>query len=204
MAWSQAASFAAKRAFDVCFSLLALTVFSPLLAVIALAVKLDSPGPVLFRQYRVGRNNRTFGMLKFRTMVDGADRQQAALAHLNESEGGLFKIRDDPRVTRVGAFLRSTSLDELPQLLDVLRGSMSLVGPRPLVPEEDSLISGEYRRRLEVRPGMTGPWQVAGATKIPLGAMAALDLEYVTEHSLALDALLIVRTVPHVLLRRGV
>lgn len=192
-----------KRSFDLVAGLLALVALAPLFLVIAIAIKLDSPGPVFFTQRRIGRNGRPFAMLKFRTMVDGAEQQKLLFLHLNEQEGGLFKIFDDPRATRLGSHLRSTSLDELPQLIDVIRGSMSLVGPRPLVAEEDALISGHLRRRLEMRPGMTGPWQVAGASRVPMGAMTALDYEYVDSQCFAGDIGLIVRTVPHVLMRRG-
>jgi lipopolysaccharide/colanic/teichoic acid biosynthesis glycosyltransferase len=192
-----------KRGFDVVGGLLALAVLMPVFVAIAIAIKLDSPGPVFFTQRRIGRNGRPFAMLKFRTMVEGADGQKLCLLHLNEHQDGLFKITRDPRVTRLGSHLRTTSLDELPQLIDVIFGSMSLVGPRPLVAEEDALIGGPLRRRLEVRPGMTGPWQVAGASRVPMGVMTALDYEYVDSQSFAGDLGLIVRTVPHVLKRRG-
>jgi lipopolysaccharide/colanic/teichoic acid biosynthesis glycosyltransferase len=193
----------AKRSFDVVGGLLALVVLMPVFVVIAIAIKLDSPGPVFFTQRRIGRNGRPFAMLKFRTMVEGAEGQKLRLLHLNEHEDGLFKITHDPRLTRLGSRLRTTSLDELPQLIDVIFGSMSLVGPRPLVAEEDALIGGPLRRRLEVRPGMTGPWQVAGASRVPMGVMTALDYEYVDSQSFAGDIGLIVRTIPHVLKRRG-
>ena len=150
-----------KRSLDVAGSGLGLLFLAPLLALIALAIKVDSPGPVLFRQKRIGRGNRPFWMLKFRTMFDGADEQKAQLLHRNERPG-LFKISDDPRITRVGRLLRRTYLDELPQLLNVLRGDMSLVGPRPLVVEDDARIAGLDRERLHLAPGMTGPWQVTG------------------------------------------
>ena len=170
-------SGALKRATDVVGSSLALVVFAPVLLVAALAVRLTSPGPVLFRQARVGRYGEPFEMLKFRTMVDGAEQLQTGLHLLNEAEG-LFKITDDPRMTRVGRFLRRTSLDELPQLLNVLRGDMSLVGPRPLVLEEDKLIHGWHRRRLVSPPGMTGLWQIFGSSRIPLEEMVKIDYLY--------------------------
>jgi lipopolysaccharide/colanic/teichoic acid biosynthesis glycosyltransferase len=195
---------AGKRAFDIVGSTLALIVLSPLIAVIAIAIKLDSPGPVMFTQRRTGRGGGQFAMHKFRTMIDGAHDRRDSLIHLNEATGGLFKISQDPRVTRFGAFLRKTSLDELPQLADVLRGHMSLVGPRPLIPEEDALITGPYRLRLQVRPGMTGPWQVAGASRVPLEEMARLDLTYAESWGVWGDVKLVVRTVPHVIMRRGV
>jgi exopolysaccharide biosynthesis polyprenyl glycosylphosphotransferase len=191
-----------KRTFDVCGSVAALVVFAPLLAVMAIAIKLSSRGPVLFRQRRVGRAGRTFNLLKFRTMYDGADAQKSALRELNEAVG-LFKIANDPRITPVGRLLRSLSLDELPQLVNVLRGEMSLVGPRPLVAEEDSQVQGWLRRRLDVTPGMTGAWQVLGSARIPLHEMVKLDYLYRANWSLWLDLKILIRTVPFVLARRG-
>jgi lipopolysaccharide/colanic/teichoic acid biosynthesis glycosyltransferase len=143
-------------------------------------------------------------MLKFRTMIREAEAMKKGLRHLNEAPDGLFKIAGDPRLTRVGGFLRATSLDELPQLVHVLLGRMSLVGPRPLVPDEDTLVLGGYRRRLEMRPGITGPWQVAGASRIPLQEMVKLDTEYVDQWTLTGDIRLILRTVPHVVRLRGI
>jgi exopolysaccharide biosynthesis polyprenyl glycosylphosphotransferase len=192
-----------KRALDLTGSVLALIVLAPLLAAIAIAIKLDTPGPVLFRQWRMGRDDRPFEMLKFRTMVDGADAEKAALAHLNEAGGGLFKIKEDSRVTRVGGFLRRTSLDELPQLLNVLRGQMALVGPRPLVLDEDSRIAGWQRWRLQLPPGMTGLWQVFGSARIPLNEMVKIDYLYCANWSLWLDVKVLLRTIPFVLARRG-
>lgn len=200
----RAAAQGAKRVFDATISGLALLLLSPLLALIAIAIKLDTPGPILFRQRRIGRYGEPFGMLKFRTMVDGADERKHYLRHLNEAADGLFKINRDPRITRVGRLLRSTSFDELPQLVQVLTGEMSIVGPRPLIAEEDSQIRGADRRREQMRPGLTGPWQVAGSSKIPLSEMVKLDANYVDSWTLVGDLSLIVRTVPHVLMRRGV
>jgi exopolysaccharide biosynthesis polyprenyl glycosylphosphotransferase len=196
-------SRALKRGFDLVGSLLALVALSPVLAAIALAIRLDSPGPVLFRQLRAGRDGRPFRMLKFRSMRDGAEEDRAALDHLNEAEG-VFKLREDPRVTRVGRFLRRHSLDELPQLVNVLRGEMSLVGPRPLPLEEDRRIEGWQRRRLELRPGITGPWQILEPTRVPLREMANLDNQYVADWSLWNDVRILLLTVPHVVGRRGV
>jgi exopolysaccharide biosynthesis polyprenyl glycosylphosphotransferase len=192
-----------KRLLDCAASVLALAFLAPLFAVIALLIKLDTRGPVLFRQQRVGRDGRAFEMLKFRTMVDGADAQKAALLHRNECEDGLFKIADDPRITRVGGILRRAYLDELPQLINVLRGDMSLVGPRPLVIEEDARIEGWDRGRLHLTPGMTGPWQVTGAARIPLTEMVKLDYLYVATWSLWGDVKIIIRTIALVLNRRG-
>jgi len=176
---------------------------SPLLIVFAAAIKLDSRGTVFFRQLRVGRNGERFHMLKFRTMVANADAMKDSLRDQNEAQEGLFKISDDPRVTRVGRLLRKTSLDELPQLLNVVLGEMSLVGPRPLVVEEDDRVEGWHRRRLELMPGMTGHWQILGPARVPLREMVAIDYLYVANWSLWTDIKIMLRTVPHVLGRRG-
>ena len=196
-------SRAVKRALDIVASALGLLALSPLLAAIAIAIKLDSPGPVLFRQRRMGRDDVPFEMLKFRSMVEGADALKPALASRNEADGGLFKIAEDPRITRVGRLLRRSSLDELPQLLNVLRGDMALVGPRPLLLDEDSRIEGWRRSRLEVPPGMTGPWQVFGSARIPLQEMVKIDYLYGANWSLWLDVKILLRTVPFVFGRRG-
>ena len=196
-------SFVLKRALDVTGAAVGTFLLAPLLCLIALAIKLDSPGPVFFRQRRMGRDNTTFEMLKFRTMVVGADAQKAALMHRNEAHGGLFKIEGDPRITRVGALLRRTALDELPQLFNVLRGDMALVGPRPLVIDEDARIEGWRRRRLLLPPGMTGLWQVFGSARIPMGEMVKIDYLYGANWSLWLDVKILLRTVPIVLGRRG-
>jgi len=193
---------AVKRCLDIAFAGIALALLAPAFAAIALLIKLDSPGPALFRQPRVGRGGRHFSILKLRTMVDRADEQRDGLLGLNESDG-LFKLRRDPRVTRVGRVLRRTSLDELPQLINVLRGEMSLVGPRPLVPEEDALITGAARLRLSVVPGITGPWQVLGPLRVPLDEMAQVDYLYVAEWSIWGDAKILLRTGSHVLTGRG-
>jgi exopolysaccharide biosynthesis polyprenyl glycosylphosphotransferase len=197
-------SLALKRAIDLVLAAATLTILSPLLLLIAVAIKLSSRGPVLFAQPRVGRDGRHFRMLKFRTMQVGADRLQSQLAHLNELDGPLFKIADDPRVTRFGRLLRRASLDELPQLYNVLRGEMSLVGPRPLVPDESAHVLGRHRDRLHITPGLTGPWQVLGRTAIPFDDMVRLDFLYVAEWSIWSDIKLMVRTAPLVLLGRGV
>ncbi len=195
-------SRAIKRLVDVVVSAIGLAFLAPLFAAIAVAIKLDSPGLVFFRQRRVGKAGRVFYMIKFRSMVDGAEAQHAALQELNESEG-VFKLRRDPRVTRVGRWLRRSSIDELPQLFNVLRGDMSLVGPRPLVLDEDSLIEGRHRRRLHLAPGMTGPWQVLGPTRPPLSEMVKADYLYATNWSLWADIKIIVRTVGHMFSLRG-
>ncbi len=196
-------SLALKRAIDILGSGLGLLVLMPLMLGIAVAIRLGSRGPALFVQARVGRGNREFSMYKFRTMVNGAHHMKTALIHLNETGGPMFKMAEDPRVTRVGRFLRRTSLDELPQLFNVLRGDMSLVGPRPLVPSEDVHVIGHHRERLDLTPGLTGPWQVLGRTSIPFDEMTKLDYLYVAEWSLWNDIKLLLRTGPTVLQRRG-
>jgi exopolysaccharide biosynthesis polyprenyl glycosylphosphotransferase len=198
------ASRVLKRALDLALALCAVVVLAPFLLLAAALIKLDAPGPVLFRQRRVGRGSKPFEMYKFRTMVADADGRKAEYAHLNKfvQEGldaRMFKLSGDPRVTRIGRFLRRHSLDELPQLINVLRGDMSLVGPRPLVPEEDEHVERWARRRLDVRPGMTGLWQVLGRNDIPFDEMVRLDYQYVREWSLGTDLLLLARTVPVVL-----
>ena len=191
-----------KRAFDIVVSLAVLLVVLPTLAIIAAAIKLTSRGPVFFRQTRVGRDGYHFYMFKFRTMVEGAEEMKPKLAALNETDG-FFKITDDPRITRVGKFLRKTSLDELPQFINVLRGEMSIVGPRPLVCDEDVKITGLDRRRLNLTPGITGHWQVLGSSRVPMGEMVKIDYLYVAGWSLWSDVKLVLRTFPHVLARRG-
>jgi exopolysaccharide biosynthesis polyprenyl glycosylphosphotransferase len=193
----------AKRCFDLAGSTAILLLAGPVMLAIAAAIKLDSRGPVFFRQTRIGRSGHPFSVLKFRSMRKDADALKESLRDRNEQDDGLFKIADDPRVTRVGRMLRRTSLDELPQLLNVLRGEMSLVGPRPLVPEEDRQIRGWHRRRLQLTPGMTGPWQVLGSARIPLHEMVTLDYLYVANWSLWSDAKILLRTVDTVLSRRG-
>ncbi len=196
-------SAAFKRAFDLLGATLGLLAVSPLLAVIAVLVKLEDGGPVFFAQQRVGRHGQRFRMLKFRTMVPDAEALKDSLRHRNEAQEGLFKIAEDPRVTRVGRMLRRTALDELPQLWNIVRGEMSLVGPRPLVLDEDRRIEGWHRRRLELTPGMTGPWQILGPARVPLREMVAIDYLYIANWSLWTDIKILLRTVPHVLGRRG-
>jgi exopolysaccharide biosynthesis polyprenyl glycosylphosphotransferase len=192
-----------KRVFDFVGASLGLLAVSPLMIAIAIAIKLDSKGPVFFRQARVGRDEQHFGLFKFRTMVPNAEALKHTLADLNEAQEGLFKIAEDPRVTRVGKFLRKTALDELPQLFNVLRGEMSLVGPRPLILDEDQQIEGWHRRRLALHPGMTGHWQILGPASVSLREMVAIDYLYVANWSLWTDIKILLRTVPYVLCRRG-
>ena len=193
-----------KRAMDLVCASLGLVVLSPLLALVAIAIKLDSRGPVFYRQWRIGRDGRPFRMVKFRSMVQDADDLKAQLAEMNVAGGGLFKIVDDPRITRVGRIIRKFSIDELPQLFNVLHGEMSLVGPRPLIPDEDDRVDGRFRRRLRLVPGMTGPWQILGPTRVPLTEMVGIDYLYGANWSLWLDIKILLRTVGHVLSRRGI
>ena len=191
-----------KRTFDVLVASFILIVLSPLLAVTALLIKLDSPGPVLYRSRRIGRNGREFEMLKFRTMFDGADGHRDSLRHISEAPTGLFKVTDDPRLTGIGRALRSTSLDELPQLIHVLTGTMSLVGPRPLVAEESGLISPRSTRFL-ARPGITGPWQLAGSWRVSLPEMVELDEEYLERWSIWTDLRMLLGTFWYAVRRTG-
>jgi exopolysaccharide biosynthesis polyprenyl glycosylphosphotransferase len=195
-------SWYVKRMFDVVLASAGIAVLSPLLVAIAAAIRLTSPGPILFRQPRVGRRGTRFEMFKFRTMYDGADEDKEKLLELSEVDG-MFKLRDDPRVTPVGRILRRTSLDELPQLINVLRGEMSLVGPRPLIEEEDRKIAGWHHRRREGTPGMTGVWQVLGSARVPLDDMVKMDYLYRANWSLWLDVKILLRTLAHVCGRRG-
>jgi exopolysaccharide biosynthesis polyprenyl glycosylphosphotransferase len=191
-----------KRTFDLLSASLGLAVVAPLMAAIALFVKLTSRGRVFFRQERVGRGGRTFELLKFRSMCVDAEERKSELAGDNEAADG-FKIADDPRITGVGRLLRRTNLDELPQLLNVFRGEMSVVGPRPLIPQEDRRVAGWRRRRLELTPGITGHWQVLGSSRVPMDEMMAIDYLYVANWSLWTDLKLLLRTIPHVIGRRG-
>jgi lipopolysaccharide/colanic/teichoic acid biosynthesis glycosyltransferase len=185
----------AKRAFDFIFSLLALVFISPVLLMIALLVKLDSEGPVLYDSERIGRNGKRFRFLKFRTMVKDADALRGTLLHLNERHGNLFKMANDPRVTRVGKLLRRYSLDELPQFFSVLTGHMSVVGPRPCLTSEYALYTKEQRRRVEAVPGITGLWQVEARMNASVEAYFALDIYYVENWSLGLDLKILLKTV---------
>ena len=191
-----------KRVFDLLVTIALLVLLSPLLLAIVLAIKLGSRGPVLFRQTRVGRDGNEFEVLKFRTMERDADARKHEFAERNEA-APLFKIADDPRTTGVGRLLRRRSLDELPQLFNVLRGDMSLVGPRPLIREEDRLFSGWQRSRYLVAPGVTGPWQILGSSRVPVSDMVTIDYLYCANWSLWLDAKILARTVPYVLSRRS-
>lgn len=186
-----------KELVDRIGAVLLLTMSAPVLLIIAAIVRLSSPGPALFRQIRVGRDGREFSIYKFRTMRADAEQllEQLDLARVNEHDGVLFKIKNDPRITRIGAFLRRCSLDELPQLINVLRGEMSLVGPRPPLPSEVLRYPADMRRRLVVKPGMTGLWQVSGRSDLPWEEVMRLDLRYVENWSLSLDVAILLRTV---------
>jgi exopolysaccharide biosynthesis polyprenyl glycosylphosphotransferase len=193
-----------KRVFDVAVALTALVVGSPVFLLAAAAVKLDSRGPVLFRQSRVGLNGREFPMLKFRSMVADAEQRRAGLEAHNEMSGGpAFKIRNDPRVTRVGRWLRKTSLDELPQFWNVLRGDMSVVGPRPPLATEVARYERWQRRRLSVKPGITCIWQISGRNQVDFEGWMRMDMQYIENWSLWLDMKIFVRTIPAVLFGRG-
>jgi exopolysaccharide biosynthesis polyprenyl glycosylphosphotransferase len=192
-----------KRSLDIVVSALLLVLTAPLMALIVVAIRLTSKGPALYRQVRVGKDGRLFKLNKFRTMVDGADRMAAELMEESSDSNWLF-LADDPRVTRLGRVLRAASLDELPQLWNVLRGEMSLVGPRPLSEHDDKSVRGWHRHRLDLVPGITGYWQVLGRTNIPFEEMLEIDYAYVASWSLWHDVKLLLRTVPVVLRRPGV
>ena len=195
--------WAVKRGFDLVVSLLVLVVGLPFWLLIAAAIKLESRGQVLFVDRRIGVGEREFGMLKFRTMVAGAAAQQGQLEVANEAEGALFKIRDDPRVTRVGRFLRRFSLDEVPQVVNVVKGEMSLVGPRPLPLRDYQLLEDWHRARYRVLPGMTGLWQISGRSGLSFDDLVRLDFTYLENWSIWLDVSIIAKTIPAVLMRRG-
>jgi lipopolysaccharide/colanic/teichoic acid biosynthesis glycosyltransferase len=197
-------TYAAKRLMDLLLASVLVILLIPGWLLAALAIKLSSDGPVLFRQRRVGKDWQEFSLLKFRTMVDGADRQRSLLTSLNEADGPLFKAREDPRVTRVGRFLRKTFLDETPQLINVLRGEMSLVGPRPCLPDEIAQIEEAMYFRFAVPQGITGPWQTNGYHKLSFRDQLGVELDYVRNWSLGRDVSILLRTVPMVLERRGV
>jgi lipopolysaccharide/colanic/teichoic acid biosynthesis glycosyltransferase len=192
-----------KRILDVFGALAAMVLLAPVMAVVALAIKLESRGPVFYRSTRIGRNGRAFTFLKLRSMYDGADRERHQLQHLNECDGPTFKISRDPRVTRIGRVLRVTSLDEIPQFLNVLGGDMSLVGPRPPIPEEVEQYEPWQWRRLDVKPGITCLWQISGRSTLSFKEWMRLDLEYIKHRSFWLDLRILLRTIPAVLSREG-
>jgi lipopolysaccharide/colanic/teichoic acid biosynthesis glycosyltransferase len=191
-----------KRTFDIAVSALALLLLSPLFLLVAVLIRFTSPGPVIFRQSRCGLNGRRFTMLKFRSMVANAADLRHQMEHLNERQV-VFKIADDPRVTPLGRWLRKFSVDELPQLLNVLVGDMSIVGPRPPLPEEAQQYQPWQRRRMRMRPGLTCLWAIAGRDSIDFNAWMRLDISYIENWSLGLDWSIIVKTIPHVIAGRG-
>jgi exopolysaccharide biosynthesis polyprenyl glycosylphosphotransferase len=199
-----ASSYFLKRALDIVVTLLALLCLSPIFIFTWLAIKIEDPGPSVFRQERVGRWGKTFTMYKFRSMVMNADKLKDELLEQNESGAGVtFKMKADPRITRIGKWIRKLSIDELPQLFNVLRGDMSLVGPRPPVPREVAEYTLADRRRLDVIPGITGLWQVSGRSDIDFEGQVRLDVEYIRSQSLWYDIVILFKTVPAVLLSRG-
>ncbi|MFC5404997.1 sugar transferase [Cohnella soli] len=185
-----------KRTMDIILAVIGILFVTPIFLMIAVAIKIEDPkGKILFKQIRVGKDGKTFWMYKFRSMVSDADKKLQDLLHLNETSGALFKMKDDPRVTKVGKFIRRTSLDELPQFVNVLRGEMSMVGPRPSLPREVAEYSAYDLQRLKVVPGCTGLWQVSGRSTIDFKGMVELDLTYIRQRSVWLDIKLIFRTV---------
>jgi len=192
-----------KRLFDAVFSLFTLLFGLPLWLTLAAVIKLDSPGPILFRQHRIGEGGSAFDMYKFRSMYDDAHHRLTDLQESNEADGPLFKMKNDPRVTRIGKFLRRYSLDEFPQFLNVLRGEMSVVGPRPPLPSEVEQYTVNHARRLEVKPGVTGLWQVSGRSNLTFDEMIRLDVFYIENWSLKYDLVLVARTLWVVLSGHG-
>ena len=185
---------AAKRVMDIILSFIGLVLLSPILLLVSLFIKIDSKGPIFFKQKRIGINGTEFEMFKFRSMVVNAEELKAKLEEKNEMSGPMFKIADDPRITKVGRFIRKTSIDELPQLWNVIKGDMSLVGPRPSLPNEVAQFEPWMRKRFEVKPGLTCFWQVGGRNNIDFEEWMKLDIKYVKERSLLLDAKLIFKT----------
>ena len=193
----------AKRVFDLAVGLILLAIASPVMLLVAIAIKLDSPGPILFKQTRVGKWGQTFTCLKFRSMFVDAERRKKELMALNEADGPVFKMKNDPRITRVGRVIRKLSLDELPQLINIIRGEMSLVGPRPPIPSEVEQYKYDQRRRLDATPGLTGLQQVSGRSNMNFERWVALDVEYIQKQSFWYDLKIILKTIPAVLFGRG-
>ena len=197
------AYIAGKRLFDLAVGLLVFVFVIPIVPLIALMIKLDSPGPVFYRQDRIGRGGRPFRFYKFRSMYREADRRRTELESRNEQAGPVFKIKADPRITPVGQFLRRSSVDEIPQIINVLRGEMSIVGPRPPLPVEVARYQPWHRRRLDVKPGITCLWQIAGRSQIGFDEWMRLDMEYLRTRSLRTDLAIFLKTLPAVMARRG-
>jgi exopolysaccharide biosynthesis polyprenyl glycosylphosphotransferase len=200
---SNVPQLAMKRSLDVAISVLLIGLSAPLVLLTAIAIKLSSPGAVFFKQERMGLNGRVFTLYKFRTMIDDAHRRRTEIEHLNEMDGPVFKVKADPRVTRIGRLLRKFSLDELPQLWNVLKGDMSLVGPRPPIPEEVILYERWQKRRLSMKPGLTCLWQISGRNEVDFNRWMELDLQYIDNWSPSLDFKIMLRTIPAVLSGRG-
>jgi len=192
-----------RRVLDVAVASFVLLLLLPFLALLALIIRIDSPGPVLFTQRRVGKDGREFAFFKFRSMYADAEQRLDTLMNANDRTGPVFKMRHDPRITRVGHWLRHSSLDEMPQLLNILRGEMSLVGPRPALPREVVLYTPAQRHRLCITPGLTGLWQVSGRADLSFEESIQLDLDYITRRSFTLNCIILLRTVPAVLTGRG-
>jgi lipopolysaccharide/colanic/teichoic acid biosynthesis glycosyltransferase len=190
-------------ALDLFLTVVGLLLLMPVFLVIAVAIRVDTPGSVLFKQKRVGQDGREFWFYKFRSMVVDAEAMRAALLQMNEASGPLFKMKQDPRITRIGRILRKYSLDELPQLINVIKGDMSLVGPRPALPVEVAQYQSEQLRRLEVRPGITGLWQVSGRSDLSFERSIELDIEFIEGQSIGLYVIILLKTLPAVLLGRG-
>ncbi len=192
-----------KRLFDLIVGVVSLVFILPILPLIALMIKLDTRGPVFFKQGRVGRNGRVFKFYKFRSMVHEAESKRAELGELNEQDGPVFKMRSDPRITSVGGFLRRSSFDEIPQIVNVLRGEMSIVGPRPPLPQEVACYQPWQLSRLAVKPGITCLWQISGRSRIGFNEWMRLDLEYLRTRSFKTDLLILLKTIPAVIERKG-
>ncbi len=198
-----ATALVVKRVVELGLIILTMPVLIIVFALVGLLIKLDSPGPVLFKHQRVGKDGQQFGMYKFRSMIDKADELKSDLVELNEADGPLFKIKNDPRLTRIGKLLRRTSIDELPQIINVVRGEMSLIGPRPGTPEEVAQYEPWQRARILVRPGLSGLWQVSGRSDIPFEEMCLLDIYYIENWSLWLDIRVMLQTIPHIFMGGG-
>lgn len=194
---------ASKRLFDLALGIIVTVLLIPIFPIIAVMIKLDSPGPVFYKQQRVGKGGKLFNFYKFRSMVRDADAERDRVKELNEQDGPIFKIKADPRITAVGSFLRRSSLDEIPQIINVLIGNMSVVGPRPPLPSEVAGYQSWHRRRLEVKPGITCLWQISGRSHIGFNEWMRLDLEYLKNRSFRTDLLIFLKTLPAVIARKG-
>lgn len=192
-----------KRLLDVVVAVIIMILLIPVIPLIAIMIKLDSPGPVFFKQDRVGKGGRVFKFYKFRSMYREAEQQKHQVESLNEQEGPIFKVKSDPRVTTVGRFLRRSSLDEIPQIFNVLKGDMSIVGPRPHMPDEVAQYQPWHRQRLDVMPGITCLWQISGRSHVSFNEWMRLDMEYVSNRSLKTDFMIFLKTIPAVIARRG-